>query len=75
MKPVTATTANAGTSSVPRNEVSQGPRIGLRQNSGRNGEADGRTKPSEDASHDRRLARSVAGGSGVGDLAADTVDL
>ena len=34
MKPVSTITAIAGMSSVPRNDVSQGPRSGLRQNSG-----------------------------------------
>ena len=34
MNPVSAMTAIAGTSSVPRNDVSHGPRIGLRQNMG-----------------------------------------
>ena len=34
MNPVSAITVIAGTSSVPRNDVSHGPRIGLRQNLG-----------------------------------------
>ena len=37
MNPVSAITVIVGTSSVPRNDVSQGPRSGLRQKSGRNG--------------------------------------
>src|ERR1700733_9233018 len=74
MKPVTATTAITGTTSAPRNEVSQGPRIGLRQNSGRNGAANWRCEPFVGASRDRPLSRSGAGRSGFGDSLTDKVD-
>jgi hypothetical protein len=42
MNPVNAIRVIAGTSSVPRNEVSHGPRIGLRQNRGLKGVVGGR---------------------------------
>ena len=74
MNPVRAITAIAGMSSVPRNEVNQGPRIGLRQNSGRNGRTTGRFERSEEGSRDRWLAGSVAVRSGFGGLVTDKID-
>jgi hypothetical protein len=60
MNPVSAITAIAGMSSVPRKEVSHGPRIGLRQDWGRNGVAERRLERSADGSRDGRLTRSIA---------------
>ena len=74
MNPVRAITAIAGMSSVPRNDVSQGPRIGLRQNSGRNGAISGRFERSKDGSRDRWLAVSVVVRSGFGGLVTNKVD-
>lgn len=76
MNPVNAITAIAGTRSVPRAEVSQGPRIGLRQDSGRNRVAAGRVARWTDGSGkgDGCLARSVAVRSGFGGLVTDKVD-
>ena len=61
MKPVSAITVIVGTSSVPRNDVSHGPRRGLRQNSGRNG-------PREDGLR----VSPPTGARGGGDSVADT---
>lgn len=74
MNPVNAITAIGGMSSVPRKDVSQGPRTGLRQNSGRNGATDGRFERWEDGSGDGPLAHSGTVGSGFGDLVTDKVD-
>lgn len=75
MNPVNAITLIAGTSSVPRNEVSHGPRIGLRQDSGRNRVAAGRLEWRDGPrKSDRCLARSVAFRSGFGGLVTDKVD-
>jgi len=62
MKPVSAITVIVGTSSVPRNDVSHGPRRGLRQKSGRNG-------PREDGLGDSRPAGVRDGGDSVADTA------
>jgi hypothetical protein len=70
MKPVNAITVIAGTSSVPRNEVSQGPRRELRQSSGRNGDVNGRSERWERSSGGRQ-ARPVAVRSGFGDFVTD----
>ena len=71
MKPVSNMTATAGISSVPRNDVSHGPRSGLRQNSG--AEGDGRSERRDDRSAVSRVSRPGAFTSCPGDLVADTV--
>ena len=71
MKPVSNITAIAGMSSMPRNDVSQGPRSGLRQNSGADG--DGRSERRDERSAVSGVSRPGAFASRPGDLVADTV--
>jgi hypothetical protein len=71
MKPVSSITAMAGTSSVPRNDVSQGPRSGLRQNLG--AEGDGRSERRDDRSTVGRVSRPGELTPWPRDLVADKV--
>ena len=73
MKPVNAMTVIAGTSSVPRNDVNQGPRIGLLQSSGRNAVRVRRFEPWTDGPPDGWLAGLIVG-SRFGDSVTDKVD-